>query len=447
MKNWNWRENIMKIIKQNNQFKLKRLEYDKLNFYLQNSSNNIMILSGIRRTGKTILLNQLAYNNSNNSIIIQCEDNDTVENIIREVMDYNKKYIFIDEVTKIYNINKNINLFYDLLTSKGYKVILTGTDSLSFEKSFKDSLFGRYEVVKIKPLNIIEYERLTGKDIESYKLDGGLFYSSEEDVLNDITNNIYNSINKNNTLNDLSNLTKDEIKSIIIMFLIRVVWVEEIERLKSFKALGIKNEDIVEINNFLSKVVLNFNPYFEYNTLKDISIIYKYLVEIGIIYENKGVISESKDKKIITPINHMFTINNLVENYCTNNNLFINKGQLKGIEFERFMNSQVILTNNINEIRHFEKGSMELDDIILKDNKLIMVDYKLTDKLEIAFKHYNNSIKRIIKNILIDKTNLKVEELVVYRGKTDDYKGIQFKNYKEYLKELNNTEYNQLSWI
>ena len=437
----------MKIIKQNNQFKLKRLEYDKLNSYLQNSSNNIMILSGIRRTGKTILLNQLAYNNSNNSIIIQCEDNDTVENIIREVVNYNKKYIFIDEVTKIYNINKNINLFYDLLTSKGYKVILTGTDSLSFEKSFKDSLFGRYEVVKIKPLNVIEYERLTGKDIESYKLDGGLFYSSEEDVLNDITNNIYNSINKNNTLNDLSNLTKDEIKSIIIMFLIRVVWVEEIERLKSFKALGIKNEDIVEINNYLSKVVLNFNPYFEYNTLKDISIIYKYLIEIGIIYENKGVISESKDKKIITPINHMFTINNLVENYCANNNLFINKGQLKGIEFERFMNSQVILTNNINEIRHFEKGSMELDDIILKDNKLIMVDYKLTDKLEIAFEHYNNPVKKIIKNILIDKTNLKVEELVVYRGKTDDYKGIQFKNYKEYLKELNNTEYNQLSWI
>lgn len=437
----------MRIIKQNNQFKLKRLEYDKLNSYLQSSSNNIMILSGIRRTGKTILLNQLAYNNSNNSIIIQCEDNDTVENIIREVMNYNKKYIFIDEVTKIYNINKNINLFYDLLTSKGYKVILTGTDSLSFEKSFKDSLFGRYEVVKIKPLNIIEYERLTGKDIGSYKLDGGLFYSSEEDVLNDITNNIYNSINKNNTLNDLSNLTKDEIKSIIVMFLIRVVWVEEIERLKSFKALGIKNEDIAEINNFLSKVVLNFNPYFEYNTLKDISIIYKYLVEIGIIHENKGIISESKDKKIITPINHMFTINNLVENYCTNNNLFINKGQLKGIEFERFMNSQVILTNNVNEIGHFEKGSMELDDIILKDNKLIMVDYKLTDKLEIAFEHYNNSIKKIIKNIIIDKTNLKVEELVVYKGKTDEYKGIQFKNYKEYLKELNSIESNQLSWI
>lgn len=437
----------MKIIKPNNQFKLKRLEYDKLNSYLQNNSNNIMILSGIRRTGKTVLLNQLAYNNQNNSIIIQCEDNDTVEDIIKEVLNLSKKYIFIDEITKINNINKNINLFYDLLTSKGYKVILTGTDSLAFEESFKDSLFGRYEIIKIKPLNIIEYERLTNKDIESYKLDGGLFYTSEEDVLNDITNNIYNSISKNNTLNDLSNLNKDEIKSIIVMFLIRVVWVEEIERLKSFKALGIKNKDVIEINNYLSEIVLNFNPYFEYNTLKDMSIIYKYLVEIGIIYDNKGIISESKDKKIITPINHMFTINNLVENYCMNNNISLNKGQMKGIEFERFMNSQVILTNNINEIRHFEKGSMELDDIILKDNKLTMVDYKLTDKLEIAFEHYNNSIKKIIKNILIDKTNLKVEELVVYKGKTDEYKGIQFKNYKEYLKELNNTKNNQLSWI
>ena len=73
--------------------------------YLNSNDKNVLCLYGLRRTGKTTLIDQsiAELNDYSDCLRIICDINDDMFDIIECIKKNDKKYIFIDEVTKVNN--------------------------------------------------------------------------------------------------------------------------------------------------------------------------------------------------------------------------------------------------------------------------------------------------------------------------------------------------------
>lgn len=169
------------------QKKYKRKLYFELLNYLNNDS--IISIVGLRRTGKTVLLKQVAEYLVDEKKIkprdifflsfdeaIPCSADE-----LTEYLDYytdttrtskNKTaYIFIDEIQYIDKWQHILKRFYD--TRPNIKFIVSGSSSIFLRKKTTESLAGRILEFKLDVLDFNEYLELTGKDqnlIDNYNL-------------------------------------------------------------------------------------------------------------------------------------------------------------------------------------------------------------------------------------------------------------------------------------
>ncbi len=138
----------------------------------------ITVITGMRRTGKTTLLQELLNNcNSSNKLYLDLERLDNREllseknydNIILSLkqlgLNLNKKiYFFIDEIQLVKNIPSVVKYLYD---NYNIKFTLTGSSSYYLKNMFTESLAGRKKVFELKTLSFNEY--LLFKDISIKK--------------------------------------------------------------------------------------------------------------------------------------------------------------------------------------------------------------------------------------------------------------------------------------
>lgn len=139
-------------------------------------SDLIKIITGIRRSGKSVILEQIKNEiaeKTNNVISLNFEDKRILTNIsnAEQLIDYvenNRKtgkcYIFLDEVQNIENWQdacKTLRLYNNSL-------FITGSNSKLLSKEFTKELSGRYVSFKVKPFvykEIVEYAKELGKEI------------------------------------------------------------------------------------------------------------------------------------------------------------------------------------------------------------------------------------------------------------------------------------------
>ena len=134
----------------------------------------VTILTGMRRTGKTTLVNKLLSEiNSNNKIFLDFQnlanrdiflDRDQ-DNIIRtmERRGINSKlkmYVAIDEIQLVPESSGAIKYLYD---HYDIKFILTGSSSYYLKNLFSESLAGRKQIFELAPLDFGEF--LTFKNV------------------------------------------------------------------------------------------------------------------------------------------------------------------------------------------------------------------------------------------------------------------------------------------
>lgn len=128
----------------------------------------IVVLTGMRRVGKTTLLNMVykkivsenkVFLDLTNPIHQMVFEEKNYDNIWSNLKEYNisikeKAYIFLDEVQQKPDIVNVIKYFYD-----HYKVkfFLTGSSSFYFKNLFPESLAGRKVVYDIFPLDFEEF--------------------------------------------------------------------------------------------------------------------------------------------------------------------------------------------------------------------------------------------------------------------------------------------------
>ena len=152
------------------------------------TKGQICALYGLRRTGKTVLLNQTAkelHEKGYKCLYLSCSDE--YENIIKDrnnnithrpeieelyglldqAIKENYNYIFIDEITLIKDFVGQGNILSNYYANQGLNIIVAGTDSLSFVLLSKDDMMDRLKPIHTSYVSFSEYNRLLGKGLDS----------------------------------------------------------------------------------------------------------------------------------------------------------------------------------------------------------------------------------------------------------------------------------------
>ena len=282
----------------------------KRDYYLQkliDRKNNhlIKIITGIRRCGKSYLLNHLFKNylldngvSSNHIIMIALDDDgnsDLLDSknlrkyIDDKILDDDLYYILLDEIQMVPNFEGLLN---GLLRKENLDIYVTGNNSKFLSSDIITEFRGRGDEIRVYPLSFKEfYSSYDGSKEEAwieYYTYGGLplimSYTKEEDKMN------YLDMQKDNVyLNDV--IERNNIKN-----------KEELEKL-----IEIISSSIGSLTNPL-KLARTFKSYNK-NTLLTDKTIYNYLsyFEDSFIIE-KTLRYDIKGKKYIdTPYKYYFT--------------------------------------------------------------------------------------------------------------------------------------------
>lgn len=157
----------------------KRDIEDNIKKYID--GNKAVILTGMRRIGKTTLFKEIYRQiKSDNKLWFDFENpldtkyfedidyNDIYENIIRKgnLSKKEKVYVFIDEVQHYPSVSRVVKYLID---HYDIKFFLTGSASYYLKNLFPESLAGRKIIFEMYPLNFEEFLRFKKEDIEQYR--------------------------------------------------------------------------------------------------------------------------------------------------------------------------------------------------------------------------------------------------------------------------------------
>lgn len=152
---------------------------------LAEKSPRIQVLIGPRQVGKTTALKEVL----NNQGIYKTADYPTPLNseiLIdwwREAEKSKVKLLAVDEVQKITNWSETVKYLWD--SSKDMKLILTGSSSLQVEKGLKETLAGRFEIIRAEHWNLSEAKKIFNLNDKQY-IEFGC-YPGSVSLLNDIS--------------------------------------------------------------------------------------------------------------------------------------------------------------------------------------------------------------------------------------------------------------------
>src|SRR3989344_3101916 len=155
----------------------KRTILTKLKRYIK--LKEIVVITGMRRVGKTTILKYLCNSIASNNKAILDIENPIVRSFFEEVdydniwnnlesagLDKSKKaYIFLDEIQAIPEITKAIKYLYD---HYNVKFFVTGSSSYYLKNLFPESLAGRKFVFELFPLSFEEFLIFKGAKKEFY---------------------------------------------------------------------------------------------------------------------------------------------------------------------------------------------------------------------------------------------------------------------------------------
>lgn len=154
-----------------------------------NYPGRICLLYGLRRTGKTTLLFQLAdsltMKELSKTAYIKARVTDTMADInhdLRLLSEEGYSCVLVDEVTLMEDFIDSAALFSDVYSMMGMKLILSGTDSLGFWFTETQELYDRAFMIHTTYIPFHEYSRLLNiNSIDEYIRYGGTLRRGETD--------------------------------------------------------------------------------------------------------------------------------------------------------------------------------------------------------------------------------------------------------------------------
>jgi predicted AAA+ superfamily ATPase len=159
------------------------------------SYRQIILLTGLRRVGKTTIIFQLIseiLKSSDKRSILYYTFDAGVKDLVSILDEYTRLtgiswkkervHLFLDEVQKLPNWSNQVKLLYDSFPK--IKIVLSGSASLKLQKDAFDNLVGRHFAVEIHPLSIVEFHELRqGERIDRIELFKSKLKDEFEDYL------------------------------------------------------------------------------------------------------------------------------------------------------------------------------------------------------------------------------------------------------------------------
>lgn len=167
----------------------KRDCYKQLSAYLRGEGGErVCIVLGLRRTGKTTLIRQAILDMEPEQVkraaYIKTTAADNMDIMSRDLKRLNQqgyKYVFMDEVTLMDDFVDSAAVLSDIYAAQGMRIVLTGTDTLSFALALRQELFDRAITIRTTFIPFREYSRLLDVDsIDQYIRYGGTLRKSKE---------------------------------------------------------------------------------------------------------------------------------------------------------------------------------------------------------------------------------------------------------------------------
>ena len=372
-------------------------------------SNLIKILVGIRRCGKSIILNQIIDELTTKKKI----RNDHIINInfefieYEELTDYKKLnkyikdqikddkiyYVFLDEIQNVDNFEKVINSLR--ASVKNISIFLTGSNSKLLSEELSSDLSGRYVLFNINPLSYKEYVSLTKKDgndlttFWDYAKWGGLpnrcEFTNETDIKNYL-HSVYDSIILRDVIKRL-NLKDTFLFDKILQYLIETMG-------REFSA-----DNIIKYLNKKYKKISNETLYIYIDALCKALIIRK-------VYRN-----DLSGKGVLKTLNKYYATDLGIAQIKVNNPEFKNYIILENIVYNELVNRNYTVY-----VGKTKKG--EIDFVAKKDEetKYIQVTYEIKDNKEVierefgAFKDIQDNYPKYV--ISLDKEDLSRDGII-----------------------------------
>ena len=174
-------ENLKSYVKAVANYKKRNLYKNICDYVYGDVRDRVLILYGLRRTGKTTLIRQVIAGMNDEDFsktaFIQVSDGIVLSDInqdLKYLMNSGYKYVFIDEVTLIEDFIEGAALFSDIFAACGMRIVLSGTDSLGFFFSEDEQLYDRCIFLHTTFIPYREFEEVLGiKGIDEYICYGG----------------------------------------------------------------------------------------------------------------------------------------------------------------------------------------------------------------------------------------------------------------------------------
>ncbi len=374
------------IIARGDLFLIKRTHYleEIRGFY---DTDLIKIITGIRRAGKSVILNQIMEEikkKSSNVIYLNFEDERVISNIpdcekllhyVEENRKKGKCYLFFDEIQEV----KDWHLACKTLRLYENSVFITGSNSKLLSKEFTKAFSGRYVSFRIRPFvykEIISYTQELNLtcSISDYLVWGGFpkrfEFVKEEDKIRYL-NELYTSIIEKDLIN------RFRIRNTVLFKRIVNYVLKSNSRIFSARSIEgyLKNEHIkCSINT-----IIKYMDYLEA----------AYIIDRIQPYSTK---TKEELKYYFKLYNGDVAFNSLK---CMDNHYDLTHN-LENIVY----NELIYMGYNVNVFQNQEK---EIDFLASKENKkyyiqvaFSIVDEKTYEREFNAFKNIDNTVKKII---------------------------------------------------
>jgi len=475
------------------EIKRDRLLIGKLSEYCNNHERKILMVSGLRRTGKTILMMRQALNliDAGQKVeYLQINKTDTQSSLfsgIEFAVAKGARYLFIDEVTYVDGFARWADWIYDHTVLKGVFCIMSGTDSFGLVIAAGDPLYDRVKFVKTTHMPYSDYRDIVGGGLSEYLCTGGIFhqFNVREYVETSIVSNIVDSINRYSDYGYqvLDELLDDELRSAIIKtianvtirFALRLLInsykypdmrsavelirkreplfsIENIEAIQDEigKRLGMKEN----LNRFTKSQIDGFVSYLEY-----------VLVKIDVITEYDYVrIYPDTAKKYV---NEEYTITQSGLRYEQTrvyldvlNRLYAGQSPLSELitqDMEGRLLEAAVMVHIIRKLAgesdnyackkydvfKVSYGDREIDivvvDLVMGVMSLFEVKRSSVININQRANLMNNDLVNAVKVEALNRNILKIDQIsavgryILYTGKPDEIDGIKYVNVEDYL--------------
>ena len=305
--------------------KNKRRFVDNIIFYLNSNDNKVYGVVGLRGIGKTTgMMQAMKYINNYDDVlfinILAPVSADYLYNVIEKNIGV-KKYIFIDEITLVENFVNFCGYLYDIFSSSGKKVVISGTDTAAIIYAKNASLLHR---MSLDYVNFITYNEAISTmsnihNFDDYLKYGGLY--SDYIMTNNIhlknyidssvVDNIIRTISKNEVITHFSHLLEmnnksDKIRTVVYMIITAVIY-----------SISEKNVNL-DIKYILNLFDRGNNDRLKRAIENDLQVDFNMHISSNDV---RAVIEVLQDMQVIVPVYNLFD-NIGVNYYITNQSVF-----------------------------------------------------------------------------------------------------------------------------